>query len=213
MHKDKKTIPNKMVVTVYPGNTTSYLDNSNPYIMNDDNHNQTYARYESPSSRNGSVDRGVILPEDLLVKASQLDAINCPVRTIVMLDIVMSCLYFLDGLIGGIVCLLASINGYIATIYYKQSLMICYLLYQYFQVFLQLTNIISLIAEPQQYGYNHTFSEFSVNNRDRYFLNIGVFFFLFFCQITVAVFITKYYQLLPDAQALQRIRLIQHAAI
>ena len=204
---------NKTLVTVYPGGTTSYLDNSNPYIMLGDHESAPTAstRYE-PTPR-ASDERITSLPEDLLQKATQLDTIECPVRTIIMLDIIMSCLHFLDGWIGGLVCLLASTNGYLATVYYKRSLMVCYLMYQYFQVFIRLAGIIILIAEPQQYGYNHTFTEFNPRASDRYFLSIGVDLFFFFCQTIIAVFITKYYKLLPGAEARQRIRLVQHGAI
>ena len=214
MTKVKKTNSNKTLVTVYPGGTTTYLDNSNPYIALDDDHESAptaSTRYESGPRVSDEI--SVSLPEDLIQKATQLDAIECSVRTIIMLDIMMSCLYFLTGWIGGLVCLLASTNGYLATVYNKRSLMVCYLMYQYFQVFIRLAGIILLIAEPQQYGYNHTFAEFSVNASEGYFLSLGVDVLLFFCQTTIAVFITKYYHLLPDASARQRIRLVQHGAI
>lgn len=207
---------NKTLVTVYPGNTTSYLDNSNPYILIDDidSDQTTTSRPESQPRRN-SGDRGINLPDDLLQKALMLEKNNCLVRTICMLDIIMSCLYFFDGWIGGLLCLFASTNGYLATIYYKPSLMSCYLIYQYFQVFLRLANIITLVTEPQQYGYNRTFIDYT-NQQDSsngYFFNIGVYFFLFFCQTYIACFITRYYQLLPNNNERQRIVLLQHSAI
>lgn len=213
MTEVKKTNSNKTLVTVYPGGTISSLDNSNPYIMLEDQESPRTASARYESAPLASDERMMSLPEDLLQKAIQLDAIECPVRTIIMLDIIMSCLHFLNGWIGGLVCLLASTNGYLATVYYKRSLMVCYLMYQYFQVFIRLAGIIILIAEPQQYGYNHTFTEFSVNASDRYFLSLGVDLFFFFCQTTIAVFITKYYKLLPGAEARQRIRLVQHGGI
>jgi len=213
-HKNKKR------VTVYPGNTTSYLDNSNPYIMIDTDDEQldteTTNSSATPSTPSTLDSRGAIvyLPEDLLQKAKLLEENNCLVRSIIMIDIVMSGLYFLDGLLSGLVCMFISTSGYLATIYYKRSLMICYLAYQYFQVFLRLANVIIIMAIPQQYGYNRTVTtNATAHQNEGYFLNIAVYFLLFVCQTIIACFITKYYKLLPNNEERQRIKSYQHDTI
>jgi len=214
---------NKKGVSVYPGNTTSYLDKSNPYIIidqTDDEQSDTESQIAPPATSslhsasplNGSNTNVVYLPEDLLQKAQLLEENNCPVRSIIMIDIVMSCLYFFDGFIGGLLCFFISTNGYLATIYYKRSLMICYLVYQYFQVFLRLATAITIVTIPRQHDYNNTVDD---RNQpiDEYFLNTGVYFLLFFCQTCIACFITKYYKLLPNDNERQRIKLYQRGAI
>ena len=75
------------------------------------------------------------MPDEYLDRALEIDRMLCLVKFICGTDIVLSSYYFLlNPFLGGVLCII-SINGFMATIYYKRSLMCCYVGYQYLQVF------------------------------------------------------------------------------
>ena len=198
---------NKKLVSVYPGNATTYLHESNPYVQinQDDSSDNAVANALNQCEQQDGIDR-IYIPDDLLEKATKLEKNNCAVRFICFCDIIMSGLYFFNGWIFGLVCMIVSTNGYLATIYYNKSLMVCYLIYQYMQVFVRFLNMIVLAFAPNEFGYNSTVSTRNNQEQSGYFLHLIILFVLFFFQTAIAGFITNYYKLLPTTLERQRIK-------
>ena len=190
---------NKTLVSVYPGNTTTQLNENNPYVQIPCNDPDAFL------DTNGVVVSQIFIPDDLLQRAIELENNNCAVRFILTIDIIMSCLYFLNDWVFGGICLIASINGYTATIYYKKSLMICYLIYQYLQVSGRFVLCMFIVSDPQYIGFNSTSNQ-SVQEHESYAFVIGLNFLYFACQVFIASFITKYYKLLPTNKERARIK-------
>lgn len=202
---------NKRNVKVMPANKTEQLAHNNPYIIVPQTDGDSVEENIDSNLLNTQT-ISLFIPDDLLVKAIQLDQKNCTVRTIIMIDMIMSSLYFMNGLFFGLICFLISFSGYLATISYKKSLMICYLIYQYMQVFVRFFNLLAISTWPEQFGYNGTItnSDDGTNTQQNipgdYYLAILLYFTLFFCQFVIAGFITQYYKLLPTTQELNRIK-------
>ena len=193
----KKT--NKKLVSVYPGNTTTQLNEDNPYAQIPCTDTDAF------EDTDGIVVSQIFIPDDLLQRALELEKYNCTARFILIIDIIMSSLYFLSGWLLGGICLIASVNGYMATVYYKKSLLICYLVYQYLQVSARFVMCMFIATEPQYIGFNDT-SYQSKEEQEAYALTIGLNFLYFVCQVCIASFITRYYKLLPTNEERTRIK-------
>jgi hypothetical protein len=219
MFTDKK----KTSITGFPRNTTHQLNQNNPYILvsNEDRDTNT-------SDSNEILQ--IYIPDYLLDRALQLEQYDCTIKLIILTDIFMSCLYFINNIFLGMICLMISINGYFATIWYKKSLMTCYIIYQYLQVFGRFLNLIVITTWPKEFGYSvdsrdtvdsnvsivsnesivsnkstSSTSEFYVLTQSYIFM-IFVYFVLFCCQFIIASFVTKYYKLLPTNNEREKIR-------
>ena len=83
--------------------------------------------------------------------------------------------------------------------------MLCYLIYQYVQVFLRFADTVYLTANPTSYGYNETTVQTTIE-QEVYGINIIFNWILFLCQMIIALFITKYYKLLPSDTERRRIQ-------
>jgi hypothetical protein len=190
-----RVYPSQEKITVNHDSQPLLLNSNNPYVTNEN----------EPLLQN-SISR-ISIPSDLINKAIQVEKLTCPVKVICMCDIFMNIYYFfVNPIIGGILCIV-SINGYLATIYYKRSLMFCYLIYQYLQVCGRLTTLVIAIDYAVQPVSNTTTA---TNNTMVAFYNpvvspiiLGVMLLL---QIYIAYFVTKFYKLLPNKEELERVR-------
>ena len=199
---------NKRNVKVLPANKTEQLNSNNPYIIVPQTDDSLNENIDVNLLNNQPI--SLYIPDDLLEKAIALDQKNCSVRCIIMVDIIMSCLYFMNGLFFGLICFLISLSGYLATISYKKSLMTCYVIYQYLQVFGRFINLIAISTWPEQFGYTYintnNSSNVHQNTQGEYYLAVLLYFTLFFCQFIIAGIITQYYKLLPTTKELDRIK-------
>ena len=188
-----RVYPSQEKITVNHDSQPLLLNSNNPYVTNENE-----PLLQNPISR-------ISIPSDLINKAIQVEKLTCPVKVICICDIFMNTYYFfVNPIIGGILCIV-SINGYLATIYYKRSLMFCYLIYQYLQVCGRLTTLVIAIDYAVQPVSNTT-----TNNTMVAFYNpvvspilLGVMLLL---QIYIAYFVTKFYKLLPNKEELERVR-------
>ena len=190
-----RVYPSQEKITVNHDSQPLLLNSNNPYVTNENE-----PLLQNPISR-------ISIPSDLINKAIQVEKLTCPVKVICFCDIFMNTYYFfVNPIIGGILCIV-SINGYLATIYYKRSLMFCYLIYQYLQVCGRLTTLVIAIDYAVQPVSNTTTT---TNNTMVAFYNpvvspilLGVMLLL---QIYIAYFVTKFYKLLPNKEELERVR-------
>ena len=151
----------------------------------------------------------VDLPDDYLVRALEIDKMLCLVKFICGTDIVLSSYYFLfNPFLGGILCIV-SINGFMATIYYKRSLMCCYVGYQYAQVFARGLNLIIyisyLVNSKDESNTNSTVVSSTFNYTPG--IAICLLSFIFGAQLYIANFIRRFYVLLPSATEKEQIRI------
>ena len=175
---------------------------SQPLLLNTDN---PYVTNENEPLLHTSISR-ISIPSDLIDKAIEIEKMACPVKIICICDIFMNSYYFfISPIMGGILCLI-SINGYLATIYYKRSLMFCYLMYQYLQVCGRTANLIIGIdyaSKPiSNTTDNNTIVEFYNPVVSPILLGVMLLF-----QIYIAYFVTKFYKLLPNKEELERVRI------
>ena len=185
----------KKLVLVVPDNTEALLDNFNPYISNYNNEYLLYSRIE--------------IPHDLYLRAVKIENMNCGIRIVCLFDFFIGFYYFSYGYIYGLIVSCITINGYLSSIYYKKSLLCCYLIYQYFQVFIRLLNLIlaiELYNSGQTSIYIRNLTNYSSNNTsyevkiflfDEPILNILILFVLLSTQMFISCFVREYYNLLP----------------
>ena len=190
-----RVYPSQEKITVNHDSQPLLLNSNNPYVTNENE-----PLLQNPISR-------ISIPSDLINKAIQVEKLTCPVKVICICDIFMNIYYFfVNPIICGVLCIV-SINGYLATIYYKRSLMFCYLIYQYLQVCGRLTTLVIAIDYAVQPVSNTTTT---TNNTMVALYNpvvspilLGVMLLL---QIYIAYFVTKFYKLLPNKEELERVR-------
>tara|TARA_Y100000816_G_scaffold129365_1_gene91154 strand:- start:4347 stop:4976 length:630 start_codon:yes stop_codon:yes gene_type:complete len=196
-------------VKVMPENRVEYLETKNPYII--DQHGE-YLLFST-----------IEMPQELYNKAIKIENMSCGIRTVCVLDIIMGLYYLTYNFILGIVCSLISFNGYLSTIYYKKSLLLCYLLYQYLQVLIKTTNLVVVIYfynTNQSVIYFNNITNTTSNNTREETISYSVFiyndplidvfigFVLLGLQLFVTCFIREYYMLLPTNSERKKIKYI-----
>ena len=165
----------------------------------------------------------MIIPRDILDKANQIDQMTCSIRFICMCDIFMSVLYCYYNIVIGLITSFASFNGYIATIYHRQSMMCCYLMYQAVQVAARISNLVvyiyvintsvSITTPTNATSSNATSSNAtstSIIMIGNPTVDISVLSIMSGVQIYIFWYVNKYYQLLPTEE--EKLRL-EHAQI
>jgi len=185
-------------IIVYSENVAYNLETDNPYVPSD-----VFADGTSPLL-NSRID----MPQDILEKARKFEKLRCPIRFITMLDIFISLYYFYVSWLFGILFTTASIGGFMATIYYKKSLMTCYVGYQYFQVAGRAANLgyfiylISYTPNPLDKTANNTnqtqlihLNGSVVNNN--YAWEIVILSMMLMAQCYIAHNVSQFYKLLP----------------
>ena len=169
------------------------LDKNNPYLIDNDE--------EHSNSNSNSI---LEMPLETLDKAVYLQQMKCPTQFICLCDLFFSFYYYYINFWFGVFTTVASFNGYLSTIYLKKSLMFCYVIYQYMQLFFRLINssyLIYLATLPSnESGKNETVVV--VENLPT---NLAISVILFVLQINIAIFITKYYNRLPTEEERRRI--------
>ena len=248
----------KQFVIVYPDNTSHAINSTNPYVQLDSNdpddvpddvpddptmhyqNNQmqaTNGTNTNGTNTNGTNTNGtntndsryeLHIPPDLIAAAIKIDQMTCTVRTVCLFDIFISTLYFLNGAMIGIIAMVASTNGYFATIYYKKSLMCCYVGYQFFQVLIRFANLLYIILQGDvgstrtvvsaatttnvtntnktNNTTDATTTSSNFNYFDNYATNIVILAFLFLCQCIITGLVYQYYTLLPSNEQKRRIQ-------
>ena len=188
-----KTYPRRTVL-LEDGSVVD-LDIYNPYISVNDT---------EPLLNNAQIQ----LPNDLIIKARTIESMNCSIRIICLCDIFMSMYYFYINTFIALFLMSVSMSGYLSTVYYKKSLMCCYMGYQYIQTAARLSNLIYFIYIPSTALTNQantTSTLIVINDPVVGTLLLCV---LFFLQLIIAVYVTKYYKLLPSEEDKNRIRLV-----
>jgi len=183
-----------------------YLDKDNPYLELTNNYDEN--RWNMSLSSN------------LIEKAIELEKRTCLIRVICSCDIILCISYIFYNLFIGLAFLFISIGGFFSTVYYKKSLMYCYLLYQYLQVILRFY-LIFLAVFPTKNMFEDIFKNMfrSVNltltNETQvedtavyvfYWSNLIINCFLLFCQVIIAKFVRIYYNLLPTDEEKMHLR-------
>ena len=182
----------KKKVVVWPENTEGYLENDNPYITQEQNEN---ALLLGPPS----------VPRDIMDKAIKIEQMKCPIQFICLCDLFMSFYYYYLNFFLGIFLSLISLNGYLSTVYYKKSLLSCYLGYQYIQVvgrganlvyfFILITPNQNVITDNASDAKNQTVhTSLIISNHAEMGILLGA---LFFMQMYIAYYVTKFYKYLP----------------
>jgi len=187
--------PNK--VTVASGSSEHLLDADNPYLNTDG-----VPLLPSLESR-------IDVPEDLIVKAYNLEKMACPVKVLCIFDCAMNAYYIFFNPLMGIVLCMVSFNGYLATVYFKRSLFLCYLLYQYLQVVGRL-GLLVISIEESIHGNNSTVSNYTGNNSVVLHIidppgNPFLLTAMFLLQSYIAYFVTRFYCNLPTRADLSRV--------
>lgn len=209
---------NKRRVRVNPDQSSfTLLYRENPYIaLTNTDDNDTVS---------------MTIPQDILDKARQIDQMTCSIRFICMCDIAMSILYCYYNIFIGLLTAFASFNGYISTIYHRQSMMCCYLMYQIIQVVARILNVILYVymintpvlitSHVNATDANATDSNISdANATSSYIIMVGtpvdniiILSIMAGIQVYIFCYINKYYQLLPTDQEKLRIEHAQHGIL
>ena len=91
-----------------------------------------------------------------------------------------------------------------STLYYKKSLLYCYLIYQYLQAFGRFSNIFLYIAYIDNNTTNNTLVVIKTGNDS---INIVILILMFVSQIFITYFVQEYYNLLPSNKDKRRINI------
>ena len=176
-----------------PDGGVVYLEMYNPYVADDDN---------TPL-----IDRTpVVFPVDIIEKAQKLEKMLCLVKFVCIYDIFISFYYFYYNLFIGLLLASISTSGYMATIYYKRSLMCAYLFYQYLQVGARMGNLVLFIitvSDTSTAVVVNTTNESMTDENTEMGLLLG---FLMLSQLAICCYIQKFYNLLPNEQDIRRIQ-------
>ncbi len=170
-----------------PDGGVVYLEMYNPYVAEDDN---------TPL-----IDRApVVFPVDIIEKAQKLEKMMCLVKFVCLCDIFMSIYYFYYNFFLGLILAMTSTSGYMATIYYRRSLMCAYLFYQYLQVGARMGNFILFVITVSDTSttvvVNNT-NAVTTGEKTEVGLLLG---FLMLSQMAICCYIQKFYNLLPNEQ-------------
>jgi len=197
----------KRKVIVWPENTDGYLEDDNPYISQEQTEN---ALLLGPPS----------VPRDIMDKAIKLEEMKCSIQFICLCDLFMSFYYYYLNFLLGIFLSLISFNGYLSTIYYKKSLLTCYLAYQHVQVVGRAANLIYffVVILPNQNAViinsansNGTISngtiisETIINEISNPVMLCIILVSLLLMQIYITYYVTKFYKFLPFKMDFDRI--------
>jgi|TARA_B100001287_G_C22630140_1_gene504691 hypothetical protein len=176
-----------------PDGGVVYLEMYNPYVNEDD---RTPLIETTP----------VVFPVDIIEKAQKLEKMMCLVKFVCICDIFMSVYYFYYNFFLGLVLAITSTSGYMATIYYRRSLMCAYLFYQYLQVGARMGNFILFVVTVSDTSttvvVNNT-NALTTGEKTEVGLLLG---FLMFSQMAICCYIQKFYNLLPSGQDRERIQ-------
>ena len=190
-------------VTVTSSAGQSSLDSSNPYLTADDS---------IPLLQR--VNTSVTVPDDILEKAVAIERMLCPMKVLCIFDCAMNAYYFfVSPFVGGLLCII-SFNGYLSTVYFKRSLLLCYMLYQYLQVTGRTAALVLSITELPHAGNqagNQTGSG-SVNVTETGLIPDGagpvLLGGLLVLQIYIAYYVTLFYTKLPTRADLERVTFV-----
>jgi len=189
------------------------LSKDNPYVAlsTEDPDEGRPNQNEERSNNTSSIYAGeyiVNIPTDLLQKAVDIEKYSCPVKFICLFDLCINLYYMVYGYIFGLFFASASFLGYLSTIYHSRKCLCCYLCYQYLQTLGKLVNLVLVISVG--ISINNTNETNSFNNTviykmdmENYTYTIMISILLLACQAYIAIFVHKYYCLLPTTHEQQ----------
>ena len=152
----------------------------------------------------------VYMPRDIINKAIKIEQYKCPIRLICSVDLLMSFYYYYISFILGGVLSAISFNGILATVYYKKSLMTCYVAYQYVQVAARISNTCYFIYLVTTNDHDGSSSIVPINRTvviGGPYTQIAILTLLSFMQGYIAYFVTKYYSYLPSKDEHARVEI------
>ena len=196
------SIEDKRLVKTTPSNGIYYLDPHNPFIQKHYQHGRSQLL----------ITQDIIIPDEYIDRALMLDNKNCSVKIMCFCDLCLNAYYLLYNFLFGAFFCAISFNGFLSTIYHKKSLMICYVIYQYFLVFCRTANLVVIfyvysnhIPKEGYYNITNTTNNQTVPYNQFKVLIIGnelidaTFGVIILCmQVFIAFYIKDYYDLLPS---------------
>lgn len=193
-----------------PGNNQTHLSNKNPYIAlstiePDEQQNQRLTNTVDVTTD----DFVVNIPEEMLERAIQIEKYSCTIKYMCLIDFIINMYYVTYGYIFSLIFALASLFGYLSTIYHKRNLLCCYLVYQYMQTFAKFINFILICSYGQDILITDGPSRDDIksSNIETYALYVFFSLFMLICQSIITVYVNKYYNLLPtDEESSKLIR-------
>lgn len=201
----------KKKVKITPHNVDYELNISNPYLKN-----------SIPIEGSLITFNDIYIPNEVFIKALELEKITCSVRVICICDVFMSIYYFDINIVLGLFTFLVSFNGYLSTINYKSSYLACYLWYQYIQLTSRFVYLLYVLAyyldnNSDYYQENNTLTHENTtltneNNNISHFTEMKIFAFnnpvldcilvtsMFIMQIFITYYIHRFFRLLPKEE-------------
>ena len=168
------------------------LSKTNPYVVDDTESN----------SNKLLIRTHYYIPDDLVVRAMQLEKKTCFVRVVCLFDLILNAGYAHNNWVLALILCSVSFAGFMSTVYYKRSLLCAYMVYQYFLTSVKFSNIIYYVIVLNDASY-HTIVIIDTGIPS---INIFILSVLCVIQMFIAYFVTEYYQLLPSASERERIR-------
>ena len=182
-------------VLVYSDEDAHHLEASNPYMPSD-----LQIAMGAPL-----LTPRVDMPADVLEKAIRFQRLKYPVRFVCAVDVFISIYYFYMSWLFGALFTVVSVNGFLATVYHRKSLMLCYVGYQYSQIGGRLANLgyyIYLISYAPPHNTTHANSTQLINfhtstAHNNQPLQVATLSVLLLMQMCIASAVTQFYMLLP----------------
>ena len=168
------------------------------------------------------------MPNDLLLKAIYLESMDFNIKIICLCDFFTSLYYSAINLFFGILVGIISLNGYFASVQHNRNGMFCYMLYQYFHVFLKFMSIFlytfytSNTIKTLEFNNSDKNSNISMNTSYVSGINVSginvsginpynfivedqniilpILYVLFCIQCYLCYYVRKYYNLLPTKE-------------
>lgn len=183
------------------------ISKNNPYVVlstEDPNETNTNSTLDNPNPNTTAVRMDgffVDIPDSLLEKAIEIERYSCSVRFICLLDVFINLFYMMYGYLFGFIFIIASMMGYLSTVYHKRNYLCCYLLYQYMQTIAKFINTILVIAfVTNNPAPSNATSTMVAEKRGTDTILIILSFIVMACQVYITRFIYIYYNLLPNDQ-------------
>lgn len=203
------SLDDRRMVKCTPSNRYIYLDPKNPFIYNHFQKGRSQLLLEEE----------LLIPDEFVDRVHTIDNRKCCVKILCLCDLIMASYYMLYNIILGTLLFGISFNGYLSTVYYNKSLMVCYIFYQYFLVFCRTANVIivfyiysNYIPNEGYYNITNSSSNYTVPYNDfkifivgNEVIDITYLFAMLGLQVCIVFYIKEYYDLLPSAYEKNRI--------
>ena len=153
-----------------------------------------------------------MFPEDLVRQAFNLQRKAYLVKFLAILDFVSNIMYGFYGYFMYIIFAACSFAGYMSTVTYNRSLLLCYLIYQFIQITFKgssfiLITILACSSDLRKQIENHTNSSdtFSDLENINYGIMIPLSGLLLIVQVVITIYIFDFYKHLPTRLAIRNL--------